>query len=419
MKKQIFLSLTGLTLCFAILFLTVFPAFAQEQKSNAPLIFVHGVCGWGEGSPEEKTMPYWGGSEETNAVSFLRSKGYTVYNPPVGPYSSAWDRACELFAELCGTVVDYGKAHSEKFGHERFGRDYSGKATMGKPWNLKTPLNFVAHSFGGETVRLLTSLLAYGDETEKGESKESCSELFKGGHEKAVRSIVTLSSPHNGSTVANYLSNTVVPAFLLIFVLRAASISKIYNTDLTLDQWEITADPTTGEKGTLDAKKCMKFVLSKDHCGYDLTVRGAKELNERIKPVKSVYCFSYTACVTKNAKFGYTKINNDYNVFLPFYLSSPIISSSVNVFLDGKFIDRSWGANDGIVPLKSALYPFDEEYKIYDEQQSVVPGVWYVMPTISGADHFDFCNATDKKAFASFGGYLNFYSEVARLTENL
>lgn len=415
MKKQRFSAAISFILIIMLVFSLTVPAFAKENKTDYPFVYVHGMCGWGEGSAEEEKTPYWGGSPDTNAITHLRSQGYTVYNPALGAYSSAWDRTCELFAKLTGTVVDYGEAHSKEFGHERFGRDYTGKATMGKAWNLESPLNFVGHSFGGETIRLLASLLAYGDETEMNADKENCSELFKGGHEKGIHSITTLSSPHNGSTVANYLSDTIVPAFLLIFVLRAASITKIYNTDLMLDQWGITVDPSSGEKGKLDPKKCMKFALAMDHCGYDLTVQGAEKLNEKIKPVKTAYYFSYSACVTEDAKFGYTKANKDYNVFLPFRFSSPIVSASVNVVLGGKFIDKSWGANDGIVPLKSALYPFDEEFVTYDETKAVVPGVWHVMPTIYGADHFDFCNAKDKKAFASYGGYLNFYSDITKL----
>ena len=37
---------------------------------------------------------------------------------------SAWDRTCELYAQLTGTRVDYGKAHAEKYGHARYGRTY-------------------------------------------------------------------------------------------------------------------------------------------------------------------------------------------------------------------------------------------------------------------------------------------------------
>ena len=134
-----------------------------------------------------------------------------------------------------------------------------------------------------------------------------------------------------------------------------------------------------------------------------------------VKTVKSAYYFSYSACITEDSKCGYTKMNKDYDVFLPFRLSSPLISSSVNMFIGGKFIDKSWGANDGIVPLKSALYPFGEEHVDFDEAKELLPGVWHVMPTVYGADHYDFCNAADEKAFGSFQGFFDFYLNLSEL----
>lgn len=102
-----------------------------------------------------------------------------------------------------------------------------------------------------------------------------------------------------------------------------------------------------------------------------------------------------------------------------FLISSPLISASVNMFIGGKYIDKSWGANDGIVPLKSALYPFDEDHITYDETRSIIPGVWYVMPTIYGADHYDFCNAADEKAFGSLQGFFDFYTDLSELICNI
>ena len=44
--------------------------------------------------------------------------------PPVGPLSSAWDRACELYAQLVGARTDYGVQARTGLGHERYGIDY-------------------------------------------------------------------------------------------------------------------------------------------------------------------------------------------------------------------------------------------------------------------------------------------------------
>lgn len=415
MKRKLFISFVSTLLCIGLMFNLTVVGFAESKKTEYPFIFVHGMCGWGETSPQEKTSPYWGTQPENNVITYLRAQGYTVYNPPVGGYSSAWDRACELYAQLTGTIVDYGEAHSRECGHSRYGRDYTGRATMGTPWNLESPLNFVGHSFGGETIRLLASLLAYGNETEMNADKNNCSELFKGGHEKGIHSVTTIASPHNGSTVSNYVSDAVAPAFLMIQLLHLKCVTGKSHNDLMLDQWGITKDPFMGEKAGFNPLACLKMALSMDHCGYDLTVQGAEKLNKMIKTVKSAYYFSYSACITKDGRNGYTKLNEDYDAFLPFKLSSPLISASVNMFIGGKFIDKSWGANDGIVPLKSALYPFEEDHITYDEAKVIIPGVWYVMPTIYGADHYDFCNAADEKAFGSRQGFFDFYMNLSKL----
>ena len=249
MKNKFFKKLISLVLCLCIMAFCTIVVFAKgEKKSDYPFIYVHGMCGWGDGSPQEENRPYWGTQPESNVMTYLRAQGYTVHNPTVGGYSSAWDRACELYAQLTGTVVDYGAAHSKECGHDRFGRDYTGRATMGKAWDLDSPLNFVGHSFGGETIRLLASLLAYGDETEMKAATENCSELFKGGHEKGIRSITAISSPHNGSTASNYVADTYLPAFLMIFMLHSKCVSGKSANDLMLDQWGISKDPISGEK---------------------------------------------------------------------------------------------------------------------------------------------------------------------------
>ena len=43
----------------------------------------------------------------------LKRNGYTVHTAAVGPVSSNWDRACELYAQINGGTVDYGAAHAE------------------------------------------------------------------------------------------------------------------------------------------------------------------------------------------------------------------------------------------------------------------------------------------------------------------
>ena len=109
------LRLTGFVMAFVMLvssFTGV--AFAAdnrwEPKNSEPFIFVHGLNGWGGAEDINGIMPYWGATTG-NLMQYLEHEGYECYSASVGPMSSAWDRACELYAQLMGTTVDYGIAH--------------------------------------------------------------------------------------------------------------------------------------------------------------------------------------------------------------------------------------------------------------------------------------------------------------------
>lgn len=94
-----------------------------------------------------------------NLIVWLNGKGYPAYAASVSPNGSAWDRACELYAQLAGTRVDYGAAHSREYRHDRYGEDYTGRALIPR-FDADTKLVLIGHSFGGATVNLFTELMA-------------------------------------------------------------------------------------------------------------------------------------------------------------------------------------------------------------------------------------------------------------------
>lgn len=77
-----------------------------------------------------------------------------VYPSPVG---SLHDRACQVFYELMGGVVDYGEDHSTFHSHARYGRHFPGKHRV---WSAEHPVYIVGHSFGGVTAWVLHNYLA-------------------------------------------------------------------------------------------------------------------------------------------------------------------------------------------------------------------------------------------------------------------
>ena len=98
-----------------------------------------------------------------DAIKYFNKQGFNCYAASVAPHYSAWDRACELYAQLTGTKVDYGEAHSKAMGHERYGEDFTGRALI-PSFSATDKINLVGHSFGGATIRLFAEIMANGSE---------------------------------------------------------------------------------------------------------------------------------------------------------------------------------------------------------------------------------------------------------------
>ncbi len=302
---------------------------SAQWETNYPYIFVHGLMGWGEYDSQYKIMPYWGmfGGE---LLSKLNAKGYDCHAASVSGTASAWDRACELYAQLTGTVVDYGKAHSEKCGHERYGKDFTGNALIEK-WDAQNKINLLGHSFGGATIRVFASLMAVGNEEEiKATSADDISPLFTGGKEEWIYSLTSLAAPHNGTSA--YDSNS--DAF--------------------------------------------------DSAAYDMYIDNAHALNKTIYTGNETYYFSIACSATdKNDDGTYTHDKKLMEIL--FTSSADEIGKYTGTTEAGFVIDESWLENDGLVNTISAMAPSDAPSKTFDAN-NITKGTWNIMPVYRG-DH--------------------------------
>ena len=132
--------------------------------------FCAGMLGFGEDEKIYDLLPYFGGTVGSFTKA-LAKEGYEAHALSFSGLGSAWDRACEVYASITGTQVDYGVAHSKKYGHERFGKVYTEAKfpNWGKPADDGgiQRLHILGHSFGGATVRMFAHLLAFGSEEER------------------------------------------------------------------------------------------------------------------------------------------------------------------------------------------------------------------------------------------------------------
>jgi hypothetical protein len=74
---------------------TITNAGIPEDKS-IPIVLISGFSGWGDALLG--TFNYWGGFEDLSLS--LHEEGYTVIVVRLGPLSSNWERACEVYAQL-------------------------------------------------------------------------------------------------------------------------------------------------------------------------------------------------------------------------------------------------------------------------------------------------------------------------------
>lgn len=381
-------------------------AIEQKEAASAPYILVHGMGGTA--------------ADFSSVSEVLSTQGKTSYAATVGPYSSAWDRACELYAQLTGTRVDYGAAHAKKCHHERYGRDYTGRAIVPGGWSLNSPINLVGHSFGGVTARVFASLLAYGATAELEATGEKTSELFRGGHANAVHTVITLSAPNNGTVATTFSNDLLWPVAGMTFgahIQALGSGSADYSgTDFMLDQFQLSAEPGSGDKVSFHLLKTITPLWHKDHCFYDMTPSGARALNKRYPTVPSVYYLAYSADMTTDTANGKHRVVANENASGPLVTIANLMGRSKGWLIDGQVLSADWQPNDGLVPVASAKHPNtdNDNAEAYQEGMTLQPGIWYDMPTQTGS-HGDY--------LSSFNGVANsltdFYRSMVQLVDSL
>lgn len=352
-------------------------------------VFCHGLNGCGRYDPEYEKRPYWGG-RSGDVVAGLRGLGYGAYAASVAPQGSAWDRACELFAQIAGVRCDYGRAHSERCRHARFGRDFSGDALI-PSWDAGTRLVLVGHSFGGATVRLLSELLANGSAEERAATPAGdLSPLFAGGLGERVRAIVTLAAPSNGTTAYELARDEGFDAAAVRVPLRYRALDRVLKSRTAI---------------RMDGRD------RRDWASHDMLVDGALRLNERISTLPHVYYLSLALVATRGREGA--ACAPDPLVAEPlFYRTSALMGRYGATTPAGFVLGDEWHANDGLVNTVSARAPLAAPQRPLDAAH-VERGVWNVMP--------------DLRAHHAFfqGGYLRrtdphpFFRNLMVLLENL
>ena len=403
-SKKFLCLLLALVMAGSLLLLPA--AAADTQQSGAeryPTIYVHGLMGWGEHDQIYAVTPYWGLTSDL--MPYLTGKGYESYAASVGPLSSAWDRACELYAQLTGTTVDYGAAHAAEYDHARYGVTYNKPLFEG--WSADKKINLVGHSFGGATICLFLDILADGSAEEQAAAKAAGTEVspfFQGGKADWVYSLTTLAAPHNGTTFLECCGDmTQFAAEASTAMAKLLGISDFKGVyDFQLEQFGFYRKDGETVLEALDRVLHSDFLSHNDNVFRDLTIDRALELNDDIEIQPNVYYFSYAGDKTRQSTITgeRTSAVDMTPLFVPF--ANQMCGYYDQTTAGGFRIDKSWAPNDGLVNTVSALYPTDSAgrcltqsgktgYVQQDGYSNVdyQPGVWNVMP-VRHYDHGNF-----------------------------
>ncbi|KAF8533641.1 Alpha/Beta hydrolase protein [Trichophaea hybrida] len=287
----------------------------SDHPTNIPLVLVPGFSGWG--SPLLNSFSYFGGFEDIAGT--LVDQGWTVIIPQLGPFSSNWERACELYAQLThgsydpdiwDVAIDYGTDLQAELppGQSAVVRErrqaYSlTKGTDGAPhqrlqnwnWSEDHLVHFIAHSQGGNTVRYLIHLLRNG--------KEGHQYFSEPRGEGWVESLVTLCTPHNGTTIIDVLEQ-IDPTGIIHSIIYQAIATASYNAprdriyNPQLDHWGIAPLPNENFRTmflrlTAPGGLLQQWFEKNYNAFYNNSIAGVAALNTIIgQPSRNVYYFT-------------------------------------------------------------------------------------------------------------------------------
>lgn len=362
------------------------------RQNQAPLFLLHGFTGWGR--DEALSFNYWGGLVDVQ--EYLRAHEFRTFTTASGPVSSSWDRACEIFAQIKGGVVDYGEAHSRNHGHLRFGRSFEGFypqwGTFDSETELMNKVHLIGHSQGGLDARILVQLLNQGHEEEQAvTSGENISPLFKGGHDW-VHSVTTLSTPHDGSTLAN-TAFRILPNHqqVLTYVSSMWSALGLPAYDWKLAQWGLERGEEEDYAAfQLRVESSQFWRTTRDNAAWTLSPEGAREANAWVKAQPNVYYFSYASQQTSESWFSDEHVP-DIGMFAIFRPFAKWMGEYTQDSANRVIIDKSWFANDGIVNTISMNGPkINSADRIVEYHGTPERGVWNDMGVLQGWDHFDY-----------------------------
>ncbi|MBU1171537.1 MAG: lipase [Proteobacteria bacterium] len=354
------------------------------RQNTYPIILVPGFGG------NDKIMgsPYYGGSHSIEED--LNNNGYETYTANIGPFSSNWDRACELYAQIKGGTVDYGKDHSDNAGHARYGKTYPG---FFPHWGDVDPatgnvkkIHLIGHSMGGQTVRLLAQLMEAGSAEELAATGSDTNAFFSGG-KSWISGVVTISASHNGTSLMYMIPTEFVSQMVGVMasIVGAGQFESLY--DFGFDQWGLQRNKGESFRSYLSRVNNSGIWTETHDIGtWDLNPLGAQEFNSWVNTQPDIYYFSQaTSDTSRKPGIGYYQPNSTMNFLLkPF--ATMIGKYTQNELI---MIDKTYWENDGMGSTITHKGPFLGSTDQIVEYNGIPEiGKWNYLGVLTHTDHF-------------------------------
>ena len=393
--------------------------------NNLPVVLVHGFLGFGPNELQGTGFKYWGGFNDVEAHMRTTNGSHQVYTAAVGPVSSNWDRAVELFYQIKGGCADYGAARTAKFAVYGKIQKPAGKCWAADPnnnpnhyplalypqWDAAHPIHLVSHSQGGQTIRTMIQLMENGSPY----GNEGGGALYTGGKTGWVKSATTISTPHNGTTLRDVIVDFVpkvseLAGDLIQVAGLGGSGNPVYN--FKLEQYGLAQGPAESIGDFINRTKGAAFWKLENHdsAQWDLGPDGAKELNGWVKTSPNVYYYSIANHATEQGSFccndtdrliapiqlsSYQYARNDMIFFLKNTAGEWVVPSILQRGMGSYtqtdpsrvLVDSSWFVNDGVVNYVSMNAPSGQPVRSYNG--SSVKGYWNHLGYYDNYDHFD------------------------------